>query len=307
LKDRVLAEVRKVVVGRDREASLLLTCLLARGHVLLEGVPGVSKTLLAKSFARCLNLEFGRVQFTPDMLPMDILGGFVFNLKTREFDFKRGPIFTGVILADEINRAPPKVQSALLEAMQEEQVTVEGHTEKLPSPFMVIATQNPIEFQGVYPLPEGQLDRFTARVRLEYQSWEVERDIIRRNLSELSADLVEPVVSPSELAEALIAVEKVSVSDELVSYLAEFGRASREDPRVILGASPRAMVHLVHAARASAYLDGRSFVIPDDIKSLAVPVLAHRLSVEQVATSRGGEAKSELIVKEVLDTVKTPR
>jgi MoxR-like ATPase len=307
LRERVLGEIGKVVVGREKEAELLLVCLLARGHVLLEGVPGVSKTLLAKSFARCLGLDFGRVQFTPDMLPMDMLGGFVFNLKTREFDFKKGPIFTNVLLADEINRSPPKVQSALLEAMQENQVTIEGHTEKHPSPFMVLATENPVEFQGVYPLPEGQLDRFMAKIRLDYPDWEVERQIIKRNLTDLTPDLVNPVVSRNELEETFPKVAEVTVSDEIVSYLAEFGRASREDSRVKLGASPRAMVHLTHAARAYAFLHGRDFVIPDDIKWLSVFTLSHRIKVERVLVATGQPLDAEALVRDVLNKVKPPR
>ena len=189
LSSRVSAEMGKVVVGREREAELLLITFLAKGHVLLEGVPGVSKTMIAKAFTRCLGLDFKRVQFTPDMLPLDIIGGFVFNVKSREFDFRKGPIFTNILLADEINRAPPKVQSALLEGMQERQVTVEGRTELLPNPFMVVATQNPLEFQGVYPLPEGQLDRFMMKVIFDYQDEAVERKVIERNLLEMNIDV----------------------------------------------------------------------------------------------------------------------
>lgn len=307
LREKVLEEIAKVVVGREQEAELLLVCLLARGHALLEGVPGVSKTLLAKSFARCLSLDFGRVQFTPDMLPMDILGGFVFNLKTREFDFRKGPIFTNVILADEINRAPPKVQSALLEVMQETQVTIEGRTERHPLPFMVIATQNPIEFRGVYPLPEGQLDRFMVKVTLDYPTWETERKILKRNLREITADSVKPVVSGSELEESMAEVEKVTLSDELISYVAEFARASREDPRVNLGASPRAMVHLIHCSKAYAHLQGRTYVIPDDIKYLGVHVLSHRLKVDQSTSASGPAVDPDAVVRGILDGVKPPR
>src|SRR5579872_6174033 len=203
LKSDVLDEVGKVVVGRQDETLLLLTTLLARGHALLEGVPGTSKTLLAKSFARCLGLTFKRVQFTPDMLPLDIVGGFIFNMKTREFEFKEGPVFTNILLADEINRAAPKVQSALLESMQELQVTVEGQTSKLPFPFMVIATQNPLDFEGVYPLPEGQLDRFMVKVSFRYPSREVESEILKRNLTAVDVNDVKTVISLSEL-EALV-------------------------------------------------------------------------------------------------------
>ncbi len=307
LKEKVVGEISKVVVGRENEAELLLVCLLAKGHVLLEGVPGVSKTLLAKTFARCIGLEFGRVQFTPDMLPLDIVGGFVFNMKTREFDFKKGPVFTNVLVADEINRAPPKVQSALLESMQELQVTVEGRTEMLPTPFMVIATQNPVEFQGVYPLPEGQIDRFMVKATMDYPAPGVESQIIRRNLRDLDVGEVKPVVSSQELAEAFNAVARVKVSDEITDYLAEFARASRMDVRVRLGASPRSMVHLIHCARAFAYVQGRSFVIPDDVKFLTPFVLAHRMRLDPALWIKGERLDPRQVVKEALDKVKPPR
>lgn len=307
LREKVVNEVAKVVVGRERETELLLACLLARGHALLEGVPGVSKTLLAKCFARCLSLDFGRVQFTPDMLPMDILGGLIFNMKTREFDFRKGPVFTNILLGDEINRAPPKVQSALLEVMQETQVTIEGRTEKLLQPFMVIATENPVEFRGVYPLPEGQLDRFMVKIRLDYPTWETERAILKRNMTELDVDLVTPVIGKEKLAESMTQVDKVKLTDELISYLAEFARASRDDPRVRLGASPRAMVHLVHCAMAYAFMKGRDYVIPDDVKELGIFVLSHRLQVEKVSAAGEAAFDSESVVREVLDRVKPPR
>jgi len=295
------------VVGREKEAELLLVCMLAKGHVLLEGVPGVSKTLLAKTFAKCVSLDFGRVQFTPDMLPLDIVGGFVFNLKTRDFDFKKGPVFTNVLVADEINRAPPKVQSALLESMQELQVTVEGRTEKLPTPFMVIATQNPVEFQGVYPLPEGQIDRFMVKARMDYPSPDVESRIIKRNLVDVDVSDVESVVSRQELNAAFKAVEGVKVTDEISDYLAEFARASRMDVRVRLGASPRSMVHLIHCARAYAYVHGRTYVIPDDVKFLTPYVLGHRLRLDQTSRIRGEKLDPYQVVKETLDKVKPPR
>src|SRR5579862_2348467 len=200
LRSRIIDEVSKVVIGRESELNLLLICLLARGHVLLEGVPGISKTLLAKAFSKCLDLKFKRVQFTPDMLPLVIIGGFIFNMKDREFEFREGPIFANILLADEINRAAPKVQSALLESMQELQVTVEGYTSKLPIPFMVIATQNPLDFEGVYPLPESELDRFMMKVGFGYPASKVESNILKRNLSEIEVDDVSPVLSPSELS-----------------------------------------------------------------------------------------------------------
>jgi len=307
IRDRVLAQIGKVVVGREREAELLLVSFLARGHVLLEGVPGISKTILAKAFAQCMGLEFKRIQFTPDMLPMDMVGGFVFNMKDREFEFRRGPVFTNLLLADEINRAPPKVQSALLEAMQEVQVTVEGFTQKLPSPFMVIATQNPQEFQGVYPLPENQLDRFLMKVTLPYPDSATESRIIKRNLDEMDTGEVERVFDAKELEGILHQVEQVHVSDEIIAYLSALAEATRSERRLSLGASPRAMVHLVHSARANAYLSGRDFVIPDDIKSVSSYVLAHRVKLDQSAVLTGTVVSPSQVVQDVFTKVRPPR
>jgi len=307
LRERVLAEIRKLVVGRDKEAELLLVSFLAGGHVLLEGVPGVSKTILAKSFAKCMGLEFKRIQFTPDMLPMDMVGGFVFNMKEKEFEFRRGPVFTNLLLADEINRAPPKVQSALLEAMQEVQVTVEGLTQKLPSPFMVIATQNPQEFQGVYPLPENQLDRFLMKITLPYPDSATESKIIRRNLEEMDAAEIREVFAGEELEAILHQVEQVKVSEEIIGYLAVVAEETRKERRLSLGASPRAMVHLIHCARANAYLNGRDFVIPEDIKSVSSYVLAHRLKLDQSAVLTGTVADTSQVVQDIFTKVRPPR
>jgi len=307
LRERVLAEIRKIVVGRDKEAELLLVSFLAGGHVLLEGVPGVSKTILAKSFAKCMGLEFKRIQFTPDMLPMDMVGGFVFNMKEKEFEFRRGPVFTNLLLADEINRAPPKVQSALLEAMQEVQVTVEGLTQKLPSPFMVIATQNPQEFQGVYPLPENQLDRFLMKITLPYPDSATESKIIRRNLEEMDASEIREVFASNELETILHQVEQVKVSEEIIGYLAVVAEETRKERRLSLGASPRAMVHLIHCARANAYLSGRDFVIPEDIKTVSSYVLAHRLKLDQSAVLTGTVADTSQVVQDIFTKVRPPR
>lgn len=307
LKEKVEVEVGKVVVGRENEVELVLVSLLAKGHVLLEGVPGVSKTLLAKAFARCLGLDFKRVQFTPDMLPLDIVGGFVFNMQSREFQFRKGPVFTNVLLADEINRAPPKVQSALLEAMQERQVTVEGHTEPLPSHFMVIATQNPLEFQGVYPLPEGQLDRFLMKVVFAYPSKEVEARVLKRNLTDLDLSEVRMVVSSTELEDAVRDVEKVKVADDVLDYLSRLALATREDNRLDLGVSPRGMVHLVQCARARAYLDERGYVTPDDMKAISASVLSHRVRIDQKAALQGTATDVAVVLKEIIERVKPPR
>jgi MoxR-like ATPase len=307
LRARLLGEVRKVVIGRDREAGLLLVCLLAKGNALLEGVPGTSKTLLAKVFSQCLGLQFRRVQFTPDMLPLDIVGGFIFNTSDRQFEFKPGPIFTNILLADEINRTSPKVQSALLESMQERQVTVEGHTEKLPFPFMVIATQNPLEFEGVYPLPEGQLDRFMAKISFGYPDLEIESGILRRNLSEMDPQQVSRVLSLEELKGLYSRVEAVAVSDEVLAYATKIARETRKDNRIALGASPRAMVQLVHCARANAILNGRNYVTPDDIKELSSHVLIHRFVLNRAALLKGTDATPDLVMSQILDRVTPPR
>jgi MoxR-like ATPase len=307
IRDKVVTEVGKVVVGRERETDLLLMCLLARGHVLLEGVPGVSKTLIANAFSKCLGMQFKRVQFTPDILPLDIIGGFVFNMKDREFEFRKGPVFTNILLADEINRAPPKVQSALLESMQELQVSVEGHTEKLPFPFMVVATQNPLEFEGVYPLPEGQLDRFMVKVSFKYPTKEVEAGILKRNLSNIDIDDVKTVLTVADLDALVSKVEEVKVSDEVLAYLARVAEATRSMVSLAVGASPRAMVQLLHCSRAKALLDGRDYVTPDDIKGIAADVLTHRLKVDRAAALKGVSRDPEEILTTILDRVEPPR
>jgi MoxR-like ATPase len=307
ITSRITSETSKVVVGREAETRLILECLLARGHVLLEGVPGVSKTLLARAFAKCMGLEFKRVQFTPDMLPLDIVGGFVYNQVKKEFEFKKGPVFTNILLADEVNRAPPKVQSALLEAMQELQVTVEGHTELLPSPLLVLGTENPIEFQGVYPLPEGQLDRFMMKVVFSYQPAEVETRVLRRNLADLDLSEVKEIVKLDELRAIISRVQGVRVSDEVLAYLSTLADSMRGDHRLELGPSPRAMVQLLHCAQARAALEERSFVTPDDIKARASVVLAHRLRLSRAALLQGSTKVPSQVVEEVLQKVEPPR
>jgi len=278
LRDRVCGEVARVVVGQEQVVERLLAAAVLGGHVLLEGVPGVAKTLLANALARALGLDFRRVQFTPDMLPSDLTG--TMTLRGGELSFRPGPVFTQVLLADEINRTPPKTQAALLEAMQERQVSVEGQPRPLPDPFLVVATQNPIEYEGTYPLPEAQLDRFVMRVPVGYPSEEDELamlDLPRRGVANTALEQVHRVASADELREAGERVDATTVSPEVRDYALAVVRRTRDLPAVELGASPRAAVHLVAAARAAAQLAGRDFVTPDDVAGVAAPVLAHRL------------------------------
>lgn len=307
LLDAVVGEVARVLVSREKETELLLVTFLAEGHALLEGVPGVSKTMLAKSFSRSLGLEFKRVQFTPDMLPLDIIGGLVFNMKDRELEFRKGPVFTNVLLADEINRAPPKVQSALLESMQESQVTVEGRTEQLPRPHMVVATQNPVEFRGVYPLPEGQLDRFMVRIVMGYLPLQTELEIVRRNIDSLEGGEVRQAVSRKDIQAAFDGVRGVKISDEVLDYIARLAAGTRNDPRIGLGASPRAVIQLAKCSRARAYLSGRGYVIPDDVKEMAPYVYPHRLRLSQSSLLTGEQLDTVKLVDEIVQRVSPPR
>ena len=278
LRQRVQDEIAKVVVGQGPSVDALLAAALVGGHVLVEGVPGTAKTLLAKALSRSLGLGFGRMQFTPDMLPSDVTGGVI--LTAGELRFRPGPVFTNLLLADEINRTPPKTQAALLEAMGEGQVTVDGTTHSLPQPFMVVATQNPIEYEGTYPLPEAQLDRFIMKIEVGYPSAENEAKMLRlrrRGTDPATLDDVAAITSGEALLEARSNVDLVDVTDEVLTYLLEVVRATRVLPAVELGASPRAAVHLLAAARAIAALADRSFVTPDDVARVAAPVLRHRL------------------------------
>ncbi|WP_048810975.1 AAA family ATPase [Thermococcus gammatolerans] len=303
----VLGEVKKAIVGKDEVLRLILTTILADGHILLEDLPGLAKTLMAKSFARALGVEFRRVQFTPDLLPSDILGVSIFNQKTLEFEFKRGPVFTNVLLADEINRAPPKTQSALLEAMQERQVTIEGNTYELPKPFIVIATQNPIEQEGTYPLPEAQLDRFLVRLRVGYPSKEEEIEILRRRMERKKEEVdIHPVTTPEEVVEMQRAIEDVYVSDAILEYITDIVTATRENKKEIeVGASPRGSLALLKLSRAYAALNGRDYVIPDDVKAVAVPALSHRLILKRELWYT--RVSQESITKKLLDRVPVPK
>ena len=276
--ERVRAEVRRVVVGQDETVDLLLAAAAVGGHVLLEGVPGVAKTLTVNALARTLGLSFRRIQFTPDMLPSDVTG--TMTLRGGELAFRPGPVFASVVLADEINRTPPKTQAALLEAMQEQQVTVDGVSHPLPDPFLVAATQNPIEYEGTYPLPEAQLDRFLFRIVIGYPTSEDEQAILalpHRGVRPSALADVQPVATPQLIADAGRAIDETVVSPEVLAYVAAVVRATRELPSVELGASPRAGVQLAAASRAGARLAGRAFVTPDDVAAMAEPVLAHRL------------------------------
>jgi MoxR-like ATPase len=306
----IRAEVAKAVVGQDSVVDHLLIALLAGGHVLLEGPPGTAKTLLAQSFARTLGLDFGRIQFTPDLMPGDILGSNLFNFQTSQFTLTRGPIFHELLLGDEINRTPPKTQAALLEAMQERRVTLDGETYALSDRFMVVATQNPIESQGVYPLPEAQLDRFLFKLLVDYPSAEEEAEIVTRYGAGRGAPSpdklgVAAVTAGETIAEAVTAVATVTMGETVVDYIVRLVRATRESADLAAGASPRAAVVLAGAARARAALDGRDYVIPDDVKALAIAVLRHRMLLSPAAEIEGRAA--ETIVADLIQRTEAPR
>jgi len=305
LSERMLAEVERAVVGKRSALELVLLGLLADGHVLIEDLPGLAKTLIARSFAQVCALGFGRIQFTPDLLPSDVTGASIYNQRTGEFEFRPGPVFTNLLLADEINRATPKTQAALLEAMQERQVTTEGETRQLEPPFLVLATQNPIEYEGTYPLPEAQLDRFLLRISVGYPEREHESELVERR-GERKQERIDlnPVVDAPTLIAMQRAVENVHVSLSVRLYLVDLVRATRESRKVQVGASPRGSLALFTLSRSRAALSGRDFVIPDDVKSVAVPALAHRLTLRPELWVQ--RVSPEDVVKEVLESVPTP-
>ncbi|MFQ5654909.1 MAG: AAA family ATPase [Planctomycetota bacterium] len=318
------AQIEGVVMGQERTIELMLAALLAEGHLLLEGVPGTAKTLLARTFAASLSLQFSRIQFTPDLMPGDVLGTNLFHFETQRFVLNKGPIFTELLLADEINRAPPKTQAALLEAMQERSVTLDGTTHPLGSGFLVIATQNPIEQEGTYPLPEAQLDRFLFKVRVDFPERQAELEMVRRHghrtaMPALEEFGLEQVAALEDLQEArrtiegdeqyvgsaVETIEGVRLAEEMVAYIVDLIRGTRVHPSLLCGASPRAANMLAIAARTTAAIDGRDFVIPDDVKALLVPVLAHRLILAPGAEMEGQSADS--ILGQVVEQVAAPR
>jgi MoxR-like ATPase len=303
--DRILAEVERAVVGKRQALELVLLGFLADGHVLLEDFPGLAKTLIARSFAQVCDMDFARIQFTPDLMPSDVTGSSVYNQRTADFEFRPGPIFTNLLLGDEINRAPPKTQAALLEAMQERQVTIEGTTRRLEQPFLVIATQNPIEYEGTYPLPEAQVDRFLLRLGVGYPAREDEWGMLERRLDRAQDEItLDSVIDRSGFVELQRAIEHVHVSEAIGLYVIDLVASTRASNRVQVGASPRGTLAVTKLARAHAALRGRDFVTPEDVKAVAVPALAHRLMLRPELWVQ--RVRPEDIVRESLETVPTP-
>jgi len=303
-------EVGKVVVGQEGTLSGLVAALLVRGHVLLEGVPGVAKTLVVKTLARALDLEFARLQFTPDLMPSDVVGQVIFEARTGEFRFREGPVFTNLLLADEINRTPPKTQAALLEAMEERQVTIDGDRHPLPDPFIVIATQNPVEYEGTYPLPEAQLDRFLFKLQVGYPNLDQEVEVLARHdrgldPHDIEAAGVRPVAGVADLAAARVEIDALHVEPPILRYLVDLVRATRVSPALSLGVSPRGAAALLHASKAWAWLAGRSFVTPDEVKAIAKPTLRHRLQLRPEAEIEGATADG--VLDGILASVPAPR
>jgi len=305
LAGRVLDQVERAVVGKRTALSLILSSVLSRGHVLLEDFPGLGKTLAARSFAQTLGIEFRRAQFTPDLLPGDLTGSFIYDQRTSDFVFRRGPLFTGVLLADEINRTPPKTQAALLEAMQEGQITVEGETFVLDRPFHVLATANPVEYEGTYPLPEAQLDRFLMRVSFGYPTSSEERDVLRRRIARRQEEqTLDPVTDARTLISMQDAVETVTVDDSITEYCVAVAAATRSHAHTLVGSSPRGSLALMLTSRAYAVIDGRDYVTPEDVKAVAQPVLAHRITIKPELWM--SSASGATVVSDVLKSVPTP-
>jgi MoxR-like ATPase len=301
---KVKENVERVIVGKGEVVELAIIALLCEGHILIEDVPGLGKTVLAKSLARSLGCSFRRIQCTPDLLPSDITGTYVFNQRTSDFEFRPGPVISQVVLADEINRATPRTQSALLEAMQEHQVTAEGETKPLPRPFLVLATQNPIELEGTFPLPEAQIDRFLLKITIGYPTVEDDHLILSRFRQSDPLEELSPVLSADDLRQMQTACREVHIADDVEDYIIRLIHASRSNASVELGASPRAMLALYNASQALAALQGREFVTPDDVKYMAIPVLIHRIIPKSESRLRG--YKAEQTLKEIMDSVSVP-
>lgn len=305
---KIRYEISKAVVGQENTIDLILAGIFTGGHILLEGVPGIAKTLTAKLVARALSVGFSRIQFTPDLMPTDVTGTSVFNLKTSEFNFVKGPVFANLVLIDEINRAPAKTQSSLFEVMEEKQITMDGTTYQMDFPFLVIATQNPIEQEGTYRLPEAQLDRFLFRIKLKYPTLEQEANILRKYKDDFSMkilDTIQPVISKEEIKQSQELIEKIHIKDEIIMYIARLVDSTRNNGDLSLGASPRASLSLLRASKAIAAINGRDFVTPDDVKFVAYPVLNHRIMLTAEREMEGTEAED--IIKEIAEGIEIPR
>lgn len=300
----LIKNISKVIVGKDEAIKKAIITLISGGHLLIEDVPGVGKTMLAKSIAKSINLDFKRIQFTPDLLPSDIIGITIYNEKTKEFEFKKGPIFSNIILADEINRSTPKTQSALLEAMEEKQVTIDGITYKLNEPFFVIATENPIEYEGTFPLPEAQLDRFFMKIEIGYPNKEDEVLLLNRVQLRHPIEDLEEVISKEDILEIQKEVKKVHVDESLKEYIVKLGKELREDDGIYLGPSPRSLIVLMRVSQAKAYIEGRNFVIPDDIKNLFESVMSHRIILKPESKLKGVSEKE--VIERAVQRVEVP-
>lgn len=306
--EAIKQELRKVIVGQEHFVELLIVSLLADGHVLIEGVPGIAKTITAKLFAKVLKTDFSRIQFTPDLMPSDVLGTSVLNMKTSEFEFKKGPIFSNVVLIDEINRAPAKTQAALFETMEERQATIDGTTYNLEAPFMVLATQNPIEQEGTYALPEAQLDRFIFKIKVDYPSLEDEVKIIETHHNrkgEKPQELIQAVLNAKQLADYKAKIQNLTVEEKIIKYIAEIVSKTRNHPHLYLGASPRASIAILNSAKAFAAINGRDFVIPEDVKVVLKPVLNHRIILTPEREMEG--MTTENVIDMIVQSVEVPR
>jgi MoxR-like ATPase len=303
---QVVSQVKKVIVGKEQVLEKVMLAVLANSHILFEDYPGLAKTLMARSFAMSMGCEFSRIQFTPDLLPADITGTYIYNVKTSDFELRRGPVFTNILLADEINRAPPKTQAALLEAMQERQTTLDGKTHPIKDPFIVIATQNPIEYEGVYPLPEAQLDRFLLRLQLGYPNRAEEVEILKRRMERAQEDIqLEPAADGETILALQKTVEGIHVDDDVLGYVTDIVQATRAQRQVEVGASPRGSLAIFKLARARAVFHGRDYVIPDDVKEVAAPALVHRMIMKAESWVKGVDPRQ--MIDEILKTIPVPK